>query len=178
MLKRYKSHKDNAGMLEREVTSYLSRMQRYAIDAQKLNVTLKSTYEQLSTILDSYHKGKLSGGEFIEMVMPYRKELKGMKRTRKDEKRLSEERKTLDIIMRELEKLAAVILLAVITFSLFSSIFHNPSITGFAVLGTFQSNSTILPIVLNLIAFIAILLLVYPKKRAVFVKSTKRKNKK
>lgn len=76
----------------------------------------------------------------------------GMKRDVKEKRRKSLE--------EHAESTLSIILLGLITFSLVASIIDNPSITGYSVLGV--SNATNTTLVLNVIAFIFVVLLIYP----------------
>ena len=75
-------------------------------------------------------------------------------------KNFRKKRGKLEEFLENTEKIAAVVLLAIATFSLVISIVDNPSITGYSVLGISQATNTTL--ILNVFAFIFVLLLVYP----------------
>ncbi|MBI2667804.1 hypothetical protein HYX17_03475 [Candidatus Woesearchaeota archaeon] len=82
---------------------------------------------------------------------------------RKIEKGAKRKAKELSDII---EEVAAVILLAIATFSLVNSIVDNPSVTGYSILGISQATTSTL--ILNLLAFIFVLLLVYPSGDIMF----------
>ena len=77
-------------------------------------------------------------------------------------KRIIDEEKGLaNIVEGEvLGRTIGVVLLAIATFSLVNSIVDNPSITGYSVLGISQATNPIL--ILNLLAFVFVLVLIYP----------------
>ena len=147
------------------------------------------TYEDISKKLGRLPEGEeakeASGylarsGVFMEVLKQMRgdkliSDAKFHQLDRKVEKGAKKKAKELIDIIQET---VAVILLAISTFSLVTSILDNPSITSYAVLGI--SQATNITLILNILAFIFILLLVYPSGDIIFpVKTTElRKSRK
>tara|TARA_Y100000310_G_scaffold276684_1_gene294036 strand:- start:74 stop:928 length:855 start_codon:yes stop_codon:yes gene_type:complete len=89
-------------------------------------------------------------------------------------KRISKKLKESGLEQHVVETILAIILLVGVTFSLVISVVDNPTITGAAVFGITQGGSTTL--ILNLLAFIIVVLLIYPSSQ-VFKTKTKKKSR-
>jgi SMC interacting uncharacterized protein involved in chromosome segregation len=151
-------YEDKASKEHKNVTSYLKKMRRYQHRIGETNEAMGELSQQLTILRDEYTKKEISPEDFIKELRPYRKQLKNLEKSAKAEKKTVEkERQTIDEL---LEKIAAVVLLSIATFSLITSIVDNPSITGYSVLGISSATNT--TFILNVIAFIFVVLLVYP----------------
>ena len=155
---RSKDYKQEALKKVHGINAYLRNMRRYQHGITKAHEAMGDLSQELSSLLKLYSERKIDDKEFVKEVKPYEKQLKGLeKAAKREETTAKKERQTIDLL---LEKIAAVVLLAIATFSLVNSIVDNPSITGYSVLGISQATNPIL--ILNLLAFVFVLVLIYP----------------
>ena len=153
----------------RELNLYAQTIRRGYANAGAAANRILTEIEGLEEQYKQNHNDKV----YVEKAELISEKLKKLKKTSKKAiKKESEEHDSLEALVK---KFAAVVLLTIATFSLVMSVVDNPTITGAAVFGITQGGSTTL--ILNLLAFVIVILLIYPSSQIMAPRKTKKKSR-